>query len=211
VVVDDEALAGTSNPYFFAWSAGMCLKVEVNDIKELSSQLQPIGSVTPAKGVSVQVTDGARGSDVSLVMAPWADGELPDTCLLKGVKGRRTPVATETEHLYLQTTTGTKEPRSCQAGTGLRLHSWWNKGDVVASRRGQSLIIKATSVPIRSFSAIFPKLLSLHVLKADALQAPEEMRLYCRYASGKERVLQVLMQLVPSSMNPAEVDAARAQ
>merc|ERR1712150_151916 len=43
VVVHDETLAGTSNPYFFDWSAGMCLRVEVNDIEELSSQLQPIG------------------------------------------------------------------------------------------------------------------------------------------------------------------------
>jgi len=114
--------ANTCNPAFFEWSAGMCLKVEINDVERLSPQRQPIGSMTPAKGVGLQVIDGgARGMDVSLVIAPsGADGETPKECLLKGVKGRRTAVVTETEHLHLETTSGTKEPRSNQAGTGLR-------------------------------------------------------------------------------------------
>jgi hypothetical protein len=194
------AAAGTFNPYFVAWSAGMCLKVEVNDIEGLDPHSKPEGSVTPAKGVGLRVTEGDRGSDVSLVIAPdGADGETPDACVLKGVKGRATAVVTETEHVCLHTATGTKQLLSNQAGTGLWFHSWWNKGDVLASRTGDSVVLKATSVPISSLSAIFPMLFRFRVLKADALQAPEEVRLYCHYASGHVRILQVLMQLVPES------------
>jgi len=182
----------------------MCLKVEVNDIEKLSPQCQPIGSVTPAKGVCLQVVDGgAPGTDVSLVIAPsGAGGETPNACLLKGVKTSRTEVVTETEHLRVELTTGTKELRSRQAGSGLWLHSWWNKGDVLVSRTGQplfSVILTATCVPISNLSALFPRLLRFGVLKATALQAPEELRFYCEYASGRVRILQVLMQLVPES------------
>jgi len=209
-IVEDIATpvgpAGTSNPRFFEWSGGMSFKVEVNEIEELSPQRQPVGSVVLAKGIGLQVVNaGARGSDVSLVIAPCGvDGDLPHACLLKGVKGRRTSQVTETEHLWVNTFTGTKERRSNQGGAGLWFHSKCNGGDVVASQNPlEGVILKATSLPIHRLSAIFPKVLRFGILKPDTLQAPEEVRLYCYYENRPLRILQVLMQLVPC----AEVDA----
>ena len=114
----------------------MSFKIEVNEIENLNPHKQPIGSVALAKGVGLQVVNaGARGSDVSLVIAPCGvDGEVPTACLLKGIKGRRTPQVTETDHLLVHTSTGTKERRSTQGGVGLWFHSKWNRGDVVASQ-----------------------------------------------------------------------------
>jgi len=201
--------AGTSNPCFFEWSAGMSFKIEVNEIENLNPHKQPIGSVALAKGVGLQVVNaGARGSDVSLVIAPCGvDGEVPTACLLKGIKGRRTPQVTETDHLLVHTSTGTKERRSTQGGLGLWFHSKWNRGDVVASQNpSEGMILKATSLPIRKLSAIFPEVLRFGILKPDTLQAPEEVRFYCYYENRPLRILQVLMQLVPC----AEGDAGLA-
>jgi len=189
------------NPYFFKWTVGMRLKAEIYEIEELNPNKQPIGSLARAKGVGFRVTDGDRGTDLSIVIDPCGAGgrETPDSVLLKGVKGRRTSVVTETEHfcLHINSDSGSKEVRSKQAGLGLWFHSSVNKGAVVGHREGSSLTLKATSVPLHMLSAIFPVVLRFRVLRADALQAPEEVRLYCKYASGRVRILQVLMQLVP--------------
>lgn len=203
-----QAAPGIFNPFFYDWTAGTCFKVELNEIEALSPQKQPTGPVTLANGVGLQVTHGAGGSDLSLVIAPCgADGETPTSCLLKGVKGRETAVVTETEHLCLYFTNGTKELRSNQAGAGLWFHSWWNKGEVTASRADHPLasaVLTATCVPMARLAAIFPVVLRFRVLRADALKAPEEVRLYCYYESGRVRILQVLMQIVPSSTDPSK-------